>query len=192
MNIFLLGVSRVGKSTTAQKLVKKNPNYKIISLDIIINAYKKTFNDTQIGYSKEYLENNKLALLVLNIINQFDHKKDPPFIIEGDSILSEEYHQFFESKNNIVFFLINKKTATEKVADCRKYDNINDWTAHMDDEQILKHFNEDNLIQEKIIQQANIYNYPIIEVTQNREQILEDLLEKISQKIEKKSTESKV
>ena len=40
-NIFLLGLSRTGKSAITKKIVEEVPYYKVIPLDIIINAYKK-------------------------------------------------------------------------------------------------------------------------------------------------------
>lgn len=40
-NIFILGLSRTGKSSITKKIVEEFPYYKVIPLDIIINAYKK-------------------------------------------------------------------------------------------------------------------------------------------------------
>ena len=184
-NIFILGVSRTGKSTITKKIMEEFPYYKVIPLDIIINAYKKTFNDKQIGYSKEYIKENKLALFIENIINQYFDENDPPFIIEGDSILPEEYHKYFEQGDNLCIFLINSKTSEEKVADCRQYDNKKDWSTRCTDQELLKHFEEDNKIQEIIIKQAKKYNYPIIDVSKKRQEKLEDTYQKIKSKIKK-------
>lgn len=184
-NIFILGTSRTGKSTITKKLVEEFPYYKVIPLDIIINAYKKTFNDGQIGYSKDYIKENKLALFIENIISQYFDENDPPFIIEGDSILPEEYHKYFEQGDNICYFLINSKTSTEKVSDCRQYDSNKEWSSRLNNQELLTHFEEDDKIQRIIIEQAKKFNYPIIDVSKNREKQLEDTYQKIKSRIKK-------
>ena len=178
-NIFILGLSRTGKSSITKKIVEEFPYYKVIPLDIIINAYKKKFNDGQIGYSKENIKENKLALFIENIINQYFDENDPPFIIEGDSILPEEYHKYFEQGDNICYFLINSKTPTEKVADCRQYDSNKECSSHLNDQELLTHFEEDDKIQQIIREQTQKFNYPIIDVSKNREKQLEDTYQKI-------------
>ena len=180
-NIFILGIARSGKTTTASKIANEFTNYKIIPLDIIINAYQNTFNDKRIGYSKEHLSDNKLALLVLNIINEFD--KDVSFIVEGDSILPEEYHQYFDQENNMCFFLTNTKSPNQKIEHCRQYDTKKDWSFHLSDQELLTQFEEDAKIQETIIAQAQKYDYPTIDVCKQREEKLEKVYQKIKKNL---------
>lgn len=182
-NIFILGISRTGKSTLAKKIEREFPHYKTIPLDNIINAYKKTFNDNKIGYSKDYLPKNKLSLFINNIINEFSKHQNISFIIEGDSILPEDFHKYFENKKNMCFFLINKKTPEQKIKDCRQYDSKKDWSARKTDQELLKQFKEDEKIQEKIIEQAQKYNYQIVDVSKNRAEQLEKIYKEIKEKI---------
>lgn len=182
-NIFILGVSRTGKSTLTKKIKQEFPYYKTIPLDFIINAYKKTFDDKKLGYSKDHLPENKLSLFIKNIMDEFSKYNDISFIIEGDSILPDDYHQYFDSEQNICFFLINTKTPEQKLQDCRQYDNKNDWSTRRTNQELLKHFEEDEKIQEKIIKQAKKYNYEIIDISKNREQKLEMIYQQIKSKL---------
>ena len=125
---------------------------------------------------------NKLPLFIKNIIDEFTKHLDASFIIEGDSILPDDYHQYFDSEQNICFFLINTKTPEQKIQDCRQYDSKQDWTIRRTNQELLKHFEEDEKIQEKIIEQAKKYNYEIIDVSKNREEKLEIIYEKIKNK----------
>ena len=45
---------------------------------------KKHFRIKKIGYSKEYLPDNKLSLFIKNLIYEFRKHNDTLFIIEGD------------------------------------------------------------------------------------------------------------
>lgn len=178
-NIFILGTSRTGKSTLTKKIEKEFPYFKTIPLDSIINAYQKTFSDKKIGYSKEYLPDNKLSLFIKNLIYEFRKHNDTLFIIEGDSILPEDYHQHFDEEQNICFFLINTRTPEQKVQDCRKYDRTNDWSSRRTDQELLKPFEEEEKIQKIIIEQARKSHYEIIDVANNRDETLNMLYEKI-------------
>ena len=116
-------------------------------------------------------------------MDEFSKYNDISFIIEGDSILPDDYHQYFDSEQNICFFLINTKTPEQKLQDCRQYDNKNDWSTRRTNQELLKHFEEDEKIQEKIIKQAKKYNYEIIDISKNREQKLEMIYQQIKSKL---------
>ena len=81
------------------------------------------------------------------------------------------------------FFLINKKKPKQKIKDCRQYDSKKDWSARKTDQELLKQFKEDEKIQEKIIEQAQKYNYQIVDVSKNRAEQLEKIYKEIKEKI---------
>ena len=118
-------------------------------------------------------------------MDEFSKYTDISFIIEGDSILPDDYHQYFDSEQNICFFLINTKTPEKKLQDCRQYDNKKDWSTRRTNQELLKHFEEDEKIQKIIIEQAKKHNYEIIDISKNREEKLEIVYEKIKSRIEK-------
>ena len=53
-----------------------------------------------------------------------------------------------------MFFLINTKSPEKKLQDCRQYDNKKDWSTRRTNQELLKHFEEDEKIQKIIIEQA--------------------------------------
>lgn len=70
-NILILGTCRTGKTTFSKMLQKNLENYQIIEVDSIIAALQKTFDNIQIGFIHDNLENNKLSEFISILIEKF-------------------------------------------------------------------------------------------------------------------------
>lgn len=89
------------------------------------------------------------------------------------------------TQNKIYVFSNKYKITRKKLQDCRQYDNKKDWSTRRTNQELLKHFEEDEKIQKIIIEQAKKHNYEIIDISKNREEKLEIVYEKIKSRIEK-------
>lgn len=158
------------------------PNYQIIEVDTIISTLQKTFEDIPIGFIHDNLKNNKLPQFLNLFIekNVAKNGKYLGFIINADSILPEDLYRYFGLDNLVVYYFINKKLTPRDILDnCRKYDDMMEWTSRRTDEQILEHMKFYKQIETKIVEQCSKYGFKCIDTSYNRDDIFESLLKDI-------------
>lgn len=185
-NIMILGICRTGKTTFSRMIQKEFPNYQIIEVDTIISALQKTVTNIPIGFIHDNLKENKLPQFLNLLIEKNVNKngKHLGFIINADSILPQDLKSFFNLDNTLVYYFVNSKlTPKEILENCRKYDNVEDWTIRKSDEEILKHMEFYKPIEKQIIQDCDKYGFKCIDTSENREEILIELLEDIRKKL---------
>ena len=178
-NILILGTCRTGKTTFSKILQKELDNYQILEVDCIISALQKTFENIQVGFIHDNLENNKLPEFMSALLKKFQRKlgNEYGFIINSDSILPEDLIKHFDLSNTIVYYFVSQNlTVSEIVENCRNYDDLNQWTYKRTDEQLSKHFEIAKEFEIKIIEQCKKYNIECIDTSHNREIIFKHLL----------------
>lgn len=181
-NILILGTCRTGKTTFSKMLQKELDNYQILEVDSIISALQRTFDDIEIGFIHDNLENNKLTEFMSILIEKFQARlgNEYGFIINSDSILPEDLIKYFDLDNTIVYYFVSPNlTVDEIVENCRNYDNLNQWTTKRTDEQLSNHLKIAKDFEIKIIEQCKKYNIKCIDTSHNREIIFKQLLDDI-------------
>ncbi|MCI8616857.1 MAG: hypothetical protein HFJ60_01110 [Clostridia bacterium] len=181
-NIMILGICRTGKTTFSRMIQKEFSNYQIIEVDTIISALQKTIKDIPIGFIHDNLSENKLPQFLNLLIEKNINKngKHLGFIINADSIMPKDLVKYFNLENTIVYYFVNSKLTSEKILEnCRKYDDMADWTTRRSDEEILKHMDFYKPIEQKIIKDCNKYGFKCIDTSINREKVLNDLLQSL-------------
>lgn len=181
-NIMILGICRTGKTTFSKMIQKKFSNYQIIEVDTIISALQKTIPDVPIGFIHDNLQENKLPqflnLLIQKNINK--NGKELGFIINGDSIMPEDLIKYFDLTNIEVYYFVSPKMTPKQILkNCRIYDLKEEWTTRRTDEQLLNHFKFYKDIEKKIINDCNKYSIKCIDTSEDRERVLEKLLNEI-------------
>ena len=188
-NILLLGVARSGKSTLAKKIIEKYPDYKVLDLDSILDAFAETFPGVNVGYAYDGVKNNQIAKFIGSLLKwqvKNHGEKYFNYIIDGDSILPEDIENNFDLANTIVLFLgHNKLTPEEIVTNCRKYDNGLSWSSRWDDKKLTEHAKWQINFGTKIEKQCNKYKYRFVDTSFNRNEILEKEFKKIEKELEK-------
>ena len=71
------------------------------------------------------------------------------------------------------------------INNCRKYDNKEEWTARRNDNKLIEHFTFYKSIEKKIILDCKKYGIKCIDMSHNRNKILNDLLDEITLQIDK-------
>lgn len=185
-NIMILGICRTGKTTFSKMIQKELFNYQIIEIDTIISALQRTIPNVPIGFIHDNLKENKLPEF-LNLLIQKNVSKNGRelgFIINGDSILPNDLIKYFDLNNMIVYYFVNEKLSPKQILEnCRKYDSKEEWTTRKTDEHLLKHFQFYKEIEKKIIIDCKKYNIKCIDISEDREEILKQLLKDIKEEL---------
>lgn len=185
-NIMILGICRTGKTTFSRMIQKEFPNYQIIEVDTIISALQRTIDNIPIGFKHDSLVENKLPQFLNLLIEKNINKngKYLGFIINADSIMPNELKKYFNLEDKIIYYFVNSKLTPKEILDnCRKYDDITEWTTRRTDEQILEHIKFYKNIEKKIIEECNEYGFKCIDTSKNRDQIFSSLLNEIKKEI---------
>lgn len=185
-NIMILGICRTGKTTFSKMIQKELKNYQIIEVDTIISALQRTVPNVPIGFIHDNLKENRLPEF-LNLFIQKNINKngiDLGFIINGDSILPEDLFKYFYLKDMIVYYFVTERLSPEQILDnCRKFDSKEEWTTRRTDEELLNHFKFYKDIEKKIISDCKKYNIKCIDTSENRQMILNQLLDEVKNQL---------
>ena len=187
-NILILGPSRAGKTTLTKKL-NEVLNYSIVCFDSIIYAFEQSF--PQLGICSGDGAENTAANLADFLIHYFDmlshrskEKNGVKFAAEGGYFDFEKIMLAMNNYEMIKDFLFiglvyNNKTPDELFDDIRKNDTEGDWSYNCDDDTLKKCANifiEDSKLMYDKFQK---HNFMIYDVSDNREQILNKIVNDI-------------
>ena len=187
-NILILGPSRAGKTTLTKKL-NEVLNYSVVCFDSIIYAFEESFPQLGIchGAGGEKTAAN-LAVFLTHYFRVLSYrsgqKNGVKIAAEGgyfdvDKIIPAM--DKYEIANAFLFIglVYNNKTSDELFNDIRKNDTEGDWTYNCDDEQLRRcadmFINDSRLFSEKFQK----YNFMVYDVSNNREQVLDEVVDDI-------------
>ncbi len=165
-NIFLVGPSRCGKTTTAT-IFQREYGYTHIIMDAIIETMMEIYPNLGIkhgnlqseefinflkSYSKNLFKYTKHNIIDLEVLDPIDAKK----------IINED-------ESTIIYMGYPNITPEEKLAQTRKYDSQFDWTRNMSDGELLELFKKHIETSKLIEVEAKKYGYKFIDTSFNRE-----------------------
>lgn len=177
--IMIFGICRTGKTTFSRMIQKEFKHYQIIELDTIIAALQKTVHGVPIGFIHDNLPENHLPEFLHLLLQKNIHKngKELGFIINGDSIMPADLVKYFDLQEILVYYFVTEKLSCAQIlANCRHFDAKEEWTTRRSDETLLKHFQFYKDIEQKIIRDCAKYHLPCIDTSTNREATLQQLL----------------
>ncbi len=185
--IIIAGVPRVGKSTICHELAIRG-NYEHIEADTLTFAFQNSFPQTGISHTEmwELKETSKpFSKFLSNWTNEIQKssnckKIDYKVAIDIYHIVPKDFVTYFSNQNcNIYFLAYPNITAEEKVKQIRQFDTIDDWTVTKSNDELLTQIETYIEISKWIQEECKKYNLPFIDVSKNREEVLENLVNEI-------------
>lgn len=189
-NIIVVGASRSGKSTFIKKVLKKYPNYNLISEEIVASAYFDVMQEAACASAKDGLGEaniswNFIDLMVEKIFEcSCSYEPKLNFILESFDYPLEKLKELEKEGNVVLVFGYPKLTVEEVIRRVKKYETEDDWTYPLPNA-IL------NRLMKKTIQQSRYYkkeckslNLKFIDTSYDRDKVFNDLLDWFSKNIE--------
>jgi hypothetical protein len=199
-NIIIAGPSRAGKSTLANRL-NEELNYFVISLDKLVATFQGAYPQLNIrlNWDREKTTDNLAPFLghFLGMFSSTDGRGLLPYshgAVEGNKFVLEGAYFNFEMilpimkiygikklKNDflLIGLVQNKKTVDELVNDFKKFDTESDWRYGFSDND-LKEISEDVISYSRFMtDHLTKYGFTIFDTSNDREQILDSLIEAI-------------
>lgn len=184
-NIIILGEPRCGKSTLANMIVDKF-NYQVIRIDALRDTFQTIYPELDIApniatknekfqlFIKEYLRRN---------INEEERNKYG-YVIEGCETSVYDCNRLFNTPNNLIYYLVPFDISPlDFFNNIRKYDTTRDWSYKLSDEELLKYTTNMILKAKKIKEECKKYNIPCFDTSHNRNEILQSILDDITEKL---------
>ena len=108
------------------------------------------------------------------------------FVINADSIMPEDLIKNFDLSNTLVYYFVNSSLNPKEILEnCRKHDDMLEWTTKKDDNFLLNHFEFYKTVEPKIIEECKKYGFKCIDTSYNRNQIFENLIKEIKVELRK-------
>ena len=180
-NIILIGASRAGKSTFT-KLLNERFNIMIIRTDLLRLAFRdviykdKTVSLSIVKSNPDYI-NYVLSYYKYTNIYDVDYMK----VVDTVDFEPKDCCNF---ENSIVLcFGYPNITKEEAVANWRKYDTELDWTKYKSDEKLLSYAEYEIKNSQDLKEECEKYNIKFVDTSYNREKVLNELLDYVTEKI---------
>lgn len=187
-NILIIGAARSGKTTLAKKLVKEK-GYSIISIDDIVSGFS-AYPELQIHHDGDALDTAKrLAPFLINYLTELSEGTifygGIKYVIEGTHFDFEQLMPFLQSekyknKYEIIGLTFNDLTEKQLYDYIKKYDTEDDWTYWCSDEELkgnVRYFIDRNKYFDEMFKKYGIKTF---DTSNKREQVLNQIIEKIS------------
>lgn len=202
-NIIIAGPSRAGKSTLAKK-INEELNYFVISIDKLVATFQEAYPqlDIKLAWDREKTTDNIAPFLghFLGMFSSADGRGLLPYshgAVKGNRFVLEGGYFNFEKIVPILktygieelkdhFLLIglvqNKKTVDAFVSDFKKYDTEDDWTYHLNDDD-LREVSEDAIsFSRSMSDYLAKYGFTVYDTSMERERVLDQIVEGIKSK----------
>lgn len=185
--LIIAGVPRVGKSTLCHELARRG-HYEHIESDTLSFAFQNTFPETGISHTDlwKLKETSKpfskfLSSWVNEIQNSGNCKKiDYKVVLDLYHIVPEDFNTYFSKENCDIYFLgYPNISVEEKLKQIRHFDTVDDWTLNTSDEKLRMHIETYIEISKYLQEECQKYGLPFIDVSKNREEVLEKLINEI-------------
>ena len=171
-NIMLIGISRTGKSTFANMLKNKYPNYNIINADMIKKAFQQNFDDCS-----ELKNNVNYRKFVKDFFKFECFYNDNNFILDTVDILPSDIEIIDKEQFEIIAFGCPSISVDEMLKIWYKTDNK--WLLNKNEDEIrekaIRCIQKSNEFREE----CKKFNIKFIDTSYNREKTLNELLEQV-------------
>ena len=171
-NIFLIGPSRAGKTTFAEKLGKMGYNH------VVMDAVIETMNECypELGIRHGNLESEEFNRFLKSYCkNHF--KYGLPYIIDLEVLDPKFASEIInEDESTAIYLGYPSLTPKEKLSQIRKYDTKFDWTRNEDDKSLLEMFAKHIAKSKKLQEMAPKYGYEFLDVSYDREKVFNDFI----------------
>lgn len=176
-NIILIGPSRSGKTTLARMIKEKNNFYNLLHGDMLKKAFQAYSGEEACNLKNDF----KYRKLIYDIFYNHTKFNEGYYIIETVDIFPEDLVNYDLSETIVIALGCTKNTVDELL---KIWENIdNKWLRN-------KSHDELKIKAQKVIKTSNFfenecekYGIKFIDTSFNRESVLSDLLEEITNEI---------
>lgn len=182
-HIIIAGVPRSGKTTVCSELAK-SLKYQHLAMDAIMIAFEETFPETGVLHTDcwNFIETSKNFIKFMNILSKTGNydKLDYRLAFDLYHITPKDYYENIDkSCCEIYFFGYPDIDLDEKFRQIRLYDTEYDWTSKKEDSIVIDHISKYIEISKWLESECKKYNLTFINVSKNREQVLDNFVKKI-------------
>ncbi len=175
-NIFLIGPSRCGKTTTAS-ILQNEYGYTHIIMDAVI----ETMNEVapELGIRHGNLESAEFKSFLQSYCkNLFKYTKHNIIDLE---VLSPEFaKEMLDSDESTAIYMgYPSITPQEKMAQIRKYDNQFDWTRNLSDDELLAVLTKNIETSKKLQEESAKYGFEFIDTSFDRTNVVRKRMDEI-------------
>ncbi len=193
-NIFIMGSGRAGK-TTLSKMIHRKFGYSIVSIDDIVTSLA-AFPDLNIAWDGDH---EKIAEQMSHFLTVYlkELSEGTKFydgcktVIEGTDVDFERLIPQIDRSKYLLIGLTYNHISKEDLFDAvRQHDTEDDWTYYLSDDALKDYcarFVEKNKFFQKKFSEYQILTY---DTSENREQVLRDIVEHLEDKCRWEKTEA--
>lgn len=185
-HIIIAGVPRSGKTTLCSQLVQ-NLQYQHLTMDIIMIAFEKAFPQTEIRHTDgwDFIKTSKSFVNFMKIITQTGNynKLNYKLVFDMYHITPKDYYENIDKDScDIYFFGYPNISVEEKILEIRNFDTEHDWTSKVNDKVLLEHVKDYIEISKWLQKECEKYKLPFIDISKNRDKVINDFIKMIKSK----------
>lgn len=182
-HVIIAGVPRAGKTTICSKLAN-SLQYQHLDMDAITLAFEHAYPETGAGHTDKwrFIETSKHLITFLESLamNHNYDKLSYGLVMDLYHITPKDYKNYIKEEQCAIYFLGYPYISVEqKLKEIRKFDTIFDWTNKLSDEKIKEHVATYIAISKWLKEECEKYTLPFIDISQNREQVIEEVVNRI-------------
>lgn len=173
-NIIIAGSARSGKSSLANIIKKKYPDYAIFHGDDIRNLLISIF-----GHEKaiKITHSEEMVKIVIDFLNNIIPNSPCPLIIEWSRIYPDTIAKLKKKENCIFIYLGHGGiTSIELANQCRKFENEDDFTYVLSDTELLDSCERWAKVDNIIKSECQKYNLKYYNTSENRQLIFDSII----------------
>ena len=182
-HIIIAGVPRSGKTTICSKLAK-SLKYQHLAMDAIMISFEKAFPKTGVLHTDcwDFIETSEKFIPFMQSLSStatYD-KLGYRLVFDLYHITPKDYYENIDKDCCDIYFLGYPDVLLEdKFNEIRSYDTEYDWTSKESDSVVKEHLSKYIEISKWLEQECKKYNLPFINVSKNREQVIDNLVQEI-------------
>ena len=182
-HIIIAGVPRAGK-TTLTSILAKSLKYQHLAMDAIIMSFDVCFPEINIKHTDcwDFIETSKNFIKFMKRMTETDNynKFDYRLAFDLYHITPKDFSDNIDKNLCDIYFLgYPNISIEEKFKQIRKFDSEFDWTSHKEDSLVLEHISKYIEISKWLSDECKKYNLQFIDVSFNREEVINNLANKI-------------
>ena len=175
-NIYLVGPSRCGKTTTAMQLQEKY-GYTHIIMDAVIETMSEIA--PQLGIKHGNLD-SELFRNFLKVYSTNLFKYTRPNIIDVEVLEPSFARKMInDDESTVIYMGYPSITPQEKMKQIREYDGEFDWTRNLSDEELIELLSKHIETSKRLQQEAEKYGFKFIDTSLNREEVISKSIEEM-------------
>ncbi len=185
-HIIITGVPRAGKTTICQGLAK-SLKYQHLAMDAVMMAFDEAFPETGVTHTDrwDFIDTSKVFIKFMKRISKTGNYDKLGYRLAFDlyHITPKDYYENIDKDCcEIYFFGYPNITVLEKFNEIRKFDTVYDWTSQKEDETVLAHIKDYIEISKWLKEECDKYNLPFIDISHNREKVIDEFVKNIIEK----------